>query len=198
MKFNKIIIAFLVMFFSVQALYANEQLNLKNHFLSKIDEVIFIVKDKTLTKDQRNSDIVKALTPMFDFTLMAKLSLGKTWKTLSKENKKRFVELYVERMKKSYSSKIDAYSDEKVKVTKINQPKSNRIELITDLISDENNLEISYKYYKPKRAKKGKDDWLIYDVVILGVSILKTDKIQFKEYLQTKSIEDLMNDIAKK
>ena len=101
-------------------------------------------------------------------------------------------------MKHSYSSKIDSYSDEEIEVTKIKQPKKNRIELVTNLISQENKLEVSYKFYKPKNLKMDKDTWLIYDIVILGVSILKTDKAQFREYLQTKTIKDLMIQLQSK
>ncbi len=186
------------MFIIAQNLSANEQQDLKTHFINKMDEVIIVVKNKALSKDDRNANIVEILTPMFDFELMAKLSLGKVWKKLNKNDKARFVELYVERMKQSYSSKIDAYSDEEVKVISIKQPKSNRIELITDLVSKDNKLEISYKYYKPKKTKYKKDDWLVYDVVILGVSILKTDKAQFREFLRTKSITELMDRLVKK
>ena len=49
----------------------------------------------------------------------------------------------------------------------------------------------------PKDKVRNKDKWLIYDVEILGVSILKTDKAQFKEFLQTKSISELMDALAK-
>jgi len=195
---KKLIIVLVSLFICTQALFADEQSILKNHFLNKIDTVILIVKDKTLEKAQRNSKIVDTLTPMFDFTLMAKLSLGKKWKKINKADRKKFVKLYVERMKQSYSSKIDAYSDEKVEVTKIKQPKKNRIELVTNLVSDDNKLEISYKFYKPKRLKMDKDNWLIYDVVILGVSILKTDKAQFREFLQTKTINELMTQLQSK
>jgi phospholipid transport system substrate-binding protein len=186
------------LFLLTQNLVADEQKILKNHFLNKIDEVVLIVKDKSLDKEARNSNIVNTLTPMFDFELMAKLSLGNVWKTLNNENRNKFVSLYVERMKQSYSSKIDAYSDEKVEVTKIKQPKNNRIELVTNLLSSENKLEISYKFYKPRNLKMDKDSWLIYDVVILGVSILKTDKAQFRDFLQTKSIAELMIQLQSK
>jgi len=186
------------MFIIAQNLSANEQQDLKTHFINKMDEVIIVVKNKALSKDDRNANIVEVLTPMFDFELMAKLSLGKVWKKLNKNDKARFVELYVERMKQSYSSKIDAYSDEEVKVISIKQPKPNRIELITDLVSKDKKLEISYKYYKLKKTKYKKDDWLVYDVVILGVSILKTDKAQFREFLRTKSITELMDRLVKK
>lgn len=184
------------LFIFAQHVLGNEQEVLKQHFLNKIDEVILIVENKTLDRETRNNNIVNLLTPVFDFELMAKLSLGKTWRSLTQAQKAKFEKLYVERMKQSYSSKIDAYSNEKVEVTKINQPKSNRIELITNLINGKNKLEISYKFYKPSNMKKNKDTWLIYDVVILGVSILKTDKAQFQDFLQTKTIDQLMTQLT--
>ncbi len=190
------IILVLLLFFT-QNLIADEQVELKKHFLTKIDEVILIVEDKSLSKKDRNSNIIKSLTPMFDFEFMAKLSLGSTWRELAEEERKKFVDLYVERMKQSYSSKIDAYEDEKVEIRKIEQPQANRIALVTDLVSSEEKLEIVYKFYKPKEKIQDKDNWLIYDVEILGVSILKTDRAQFKEFLQTKSIAELMDALAK-
>lgn len=194
--YKKILVLCAVLLFG-QNLIANEQIELKEHFLNKINEVVLIVEDKNLSKNDRNSNIVKSLTPMFDFELMAKLSLGNTWKQLAPNEKNKFVELYVERMKQSYSAKIDAYKNEKVEVKKIEQPQENRIALVTDLVSNEQKLEIVYKYYKPKDKINNKDRWLIYDVEILGVSILKTDKAQFKEFLQTKSISELMDALAK-
>jgi phospholipid transport system substrate-binding protein len=194
---GKVFFLLLSMFLFTQSLVANEQQELKKHFLSKIDEVILIVEDKKLSKNDRNANIVKALTPMFDFELMAKLSLGNRWKELSSTDKKRFVKLYVQRMKQSYSSKIDAYKDEKVEVKRLEQKKPDRIALITDLISKQDKLEIVYKFHKPKTPIETKDNWLVYDVEIIGVSILKTDIAQFREFLQTKTITALMDALSK-
>jgi len=194
--YKKILLLFLFLL-SAQNAAANEQIQLQNRFLKKIDEVVLIVEDKKLSKDARNGKIVKALTPMFDFELMAKLSLGNAWRELSAKDAKKFVDLYVERMKNSYSAKIDAYEGEKVKIKKIQQPKSDRIAFVTDLTGKENRLEIVYKFYKPKTKIADKEEWLIYDVEILGVSILKTDRAQFREFLQTKSINELMNALSK-
>jgi len=190
------LLIFSLLFF-VNNLFANEQVKVQEVFVQKIEEVTNIVSDKGLSKQDRNSQIVKALDPIFDFEIMAKLSLGKKWSTLNEDNKVKFVELYVERMKKSYSSKLDEYSGEKFEVVDIKQPKSNRILLNSNLVSTEKRFEVIYKFYKPKAPKENKNDWLIYDVEILGISILKTDKVQFKEYLQTHSLNDLMAELAK-
>ena len=194
--FKRVLLICAVFMFS-NNLLASEQMVLKEHFLKKIDEVVVVVQDVSLSKCKRNNEIINILEPTFDFELMAKLSLGKSWKKLPQKDKEKFIELYVKRMKKSYSSKLDSYNGEKIEVTNIKQPKSNRIALITDLESTSQNLEIVYKFYKPKEKKKDKDDWLIYDAEISGVSILKTDKAQFKEFLRTKSIFDLMDVLSK-
>ncbi len=176
--------------------FADEKEDLKEHFLVKVNQLIEIVKEKDHTKETRNEMIRELIDPMFDFELMAKLSLGKKWLTLNDEDSKRFVKLYVERMKNSYSSKFDAYKDEKVNILEIQEPKKSRLVLVTDLLSNGDKLAIVYKFYKPKTQKENKDLWLIYDVEIQGVSMLKTDKSQFSEFLQTKTIQDLMDSMT--
>lgn len=193
--YKKILV--LLVFIFVQSSFANEQIEVKEHFLNKIDSVISIVDDKKLSKVERNSNIIKVLTPIMDFELMAKLSLANKWKDLSNGDKDKFIALYVERMKNSYSSKIDAYKDEKVEVKEIKQTQEGRIALVTDLVSKGQKLEIVYKFHKPKDKIANKENWLIYDVEILGVSILKTDIAQFKEFLQTKSIAQLIEALSR-
>lgn len=173
--------------------FADEKEDVKKQLLSKIDAVIDVVQDKSLSKDQRNSKIVDVVTPTFDFKLMAKLSLGKKWKSLKKADREKFVKLYVERMKRSYSEKLDTYTDQKVEVTDVKQPKKNRMVVETNLISSSDKMDVIYKFWKPKKHIPTKERWLVYDVEILGVSILKADKAQFSEFLKTRTISQLMD-----
>lgn len=189
----KLLLVFLLGFSFV---YADEKENLKEHFLVKVDQLIKIVQDKESTKETRNEKIRELIDPMFDFELMAKLSLGKKWLTLNEQDSKKFVKLYIERMKNSYSSKFDTYKDEKVNIIEIQEPKKSRLVLVTDLLTNGDKLSINYKFYKPKTQKENKDNWLIYDVEIQGVSMLKTDKSQFSEFLQTKTIQELMDSMV--
>jgi phospholipid transport system substrate-binding protein len=163
---------------------------------TKIKEVISIVKNKQLTKDERNQQIVTTISSLFNFKLMAKISLGKrVWRQLSKEEQQLFVKNYVSRMKKSYSSKLDSYTNQKVQIIQAKQTKSNKMFIKTKLINGNSTLEVIYKYYKPKRPVPNKSRWLIYDVVIEGVSIIKTDKMQFKDYLKANSVNKLAKEL---
>ena len=189
----KVFLGVVLFMLMTQSLLAQSK-EISERFLQKANDVVDIVKSKTLSADERNDQIIKVIEPLFDFRLMAKLSLGKErWRTLSEEKKKEFTTLYVKRMKDSYSKKIDNYTDEKIVVRRSVQDKKNRVTLVTDLVGADDNTEVVYKYYHPKKRAANKDEWLIYDAVISGVSIIKTDKSQFKEVLREQSIDVLMD-----
>ena len=183
----------LIAIFYTTIAFATNINNVKTNFTLTTNKIIKIIQNKKLDLQTRNDKIIEMITPMFDFKLMAKLSLGKTWKILDKQQQNEFVKLYVKRMKKSYSSKIDKYTNEKIVINDIQQIKKNRAILKTILITQDDKLEIIYKFYKPKKQRQNKNDWLIYDVVIAGVSIVKTDKAQFKAVLKETSIEALLD-----
>jgi len=186
-------ILLLIAIFYTTIAFATNINNVKTNFTLTTNKIIKIIQNKKLDLQTRNDKIIEMITPMFDFKLMAKLSLGKTWKILNKQQQNEFVKLYVKRMKKSYSSKIDKYTNEKIVINDIQQIKKNRAILKTILITQDDKLEIIYKFYKPKKQRQNKNDWLIYDVVIAGVSIVKTDKAQFKAVLKETSIEALLD-----
>jgi phospholipid transport system substrate-binding protein len=184
----------LLVSFIATVLVADEKAYVKESFEKVIEDVLEVVKNKQISKDERNAKVVEVVSPMFDFVLMGKLSLGKKWKSLGKSDRKKFIELYVERMKKSYSSKLDSFNDEKIIIKDIKQTKKNRIELQSILMQTSGDeFKVNYKFYKPKKTKKEKLNWIVYDVEIQGVSILKTDKAQFKEYLHTHTLSQLMD-----
>ncbi len=195
---KKFLLLIIVLAMFTTGLIADEKIELKNYFLDKVDQIVTVAKDKNLAKSKRNRDIIKILTPLFNFQLMAKLSLGKrVWNSLNSNDKERFINLYVRRMELSYSSKLDSYTDEKVKVNKILQPKKNRISFDTSIVGNGKKLDVLYKFYKPKKPIEFKHSWMIFDVEVSGVSILKADKAQFRDFLQTKSISELMDAIQK-
>jgi len=154
----------------------------------KVDLVIRTLKDSSLSKEEKKEGILKTIDGLFDFSLMARLSLGKKhWKSLSKSGRKEFSKLFVERLKQSYLDKLDLYTDEEVVVDEAKMTKKNRVEVVTYLVSKDDKKEMTYKLYKTK--KKG---WMVYDVDVLGVSIVQTYRSQFSGILKKESLEQLM------
>ena len=81
---------------------ADEKIDAEKFLKSNLDAVFAVLQKKDLAPQAKNNEVVEIVTPMFDFKLMAKLSLGKKyWPDLSPEQKERFTELFVERLRQS-------------------------------------------------------------------------------------------------
>ena len=185
---GRILIVLLMLFFTSSAPLADEVKKIRAMTKEKVDIVINILKDKSLSKNEKKEGILETIDGLFDFSLMARLSLGKKhWKSLSKEKRKEFSELFVERLKLSYLEKLDLYTDEEVVVDEARMTKKNRVEVLTYLVTKDDKKEMIYKLYKTK--KKG---WMVYDVDVLGVSIVQTYRSQFSGVLKKETMEQLM------
>ena len=186
---NLFILSKIFLFLGSNSIFADEVSEIRAMTKEKVDIVISTLKDNNLSKDEKKEAILKTIDGLFDFPRMAKLSLGKKhWKSLSKSRRKEFSKLFVERLKQSYLDKLDLYTDEEVVVDEAIQKKKKRVEVLTYLVSKDDKMEMKYKLYKSK--KKG---WLVYDVEVLGVSIVQTYRSQFSGFLKKNSMDELIN-----
>lgn len=158
---------------------------------NRLDDVFAILEKKDLSKQAKSEAIEGIVTPMFDFPLMAKLSLGKKhWTMLTPEDKDRFTKLFVKRLRQSYLDRLTAYTDEKIiygSAVEVN----NKIHIPTDLVSKSKKISMRYKLYASKSG------WRIYDVEIQDVSIIRSYRSQFAEILKNGTFDDLIQKLEK-
>lgn len=168
-------------------LLADDKTEIQVSMKKMIAQVTSLIQDKSLAKESRNREIETLVTPLFDFGLMGRLSLGKEqWKKITPKERKAFAELFEKRVKQSYMNKLDLYTDEVVIIDDAVKVK-NRIHLPTHLVRKNEKRDILYKFYRSK--KRG---WLIYDVDILGVSIIQTYRTQFAGILKEETFASLL------
>jgi phospholipid transport system substrate-binding protein len=169
------------------AAFADDDLaNVKASVEKMANDVLGTLKQEGIDKKVRDEKVIEIVSPLFDFKRMAKLSLGKKhWKPLSKEKQKEYSDLMVARVQESYLEKLDIYTDEKVIMGEAKEVKK-RIHIKTILISKDERIDIVYKFYKTDSG------WKVYDIVILGVSIVQTYRSQFSDVLKTGTIDDLL------
>jgi phospholipid transport system substrate-binding protein len=174
-----------------QTVMADDISSAKKELKSKLDAVIVVLQKNDLEQETKDNEVIEIVTPMFDFSLMAKLSLGKKyWSGLTKENKKSFTDLFVKRLKESYLEKLNLYTNEIIVYGAPVQVKK-KIHIPTALISKDNKIDMLYKLYKSKSG------WKIYDIEIQGVSIISTYRSQFAEVMSTGTIDDLLLKLEK-
>lgn len=171
---------------SVQAMAIKEN-DISSQMKLKIDKTTNLLQNKKLSADDKINQIFETFDSVFDYLSMSRIALGNNWKKLSSEQKKAFEQTFTLKLKRSYIDKLNLYTNEKVKIERIEKIKQNRIELHTKLIGQEEIYDIVYKFHKSNN-----NEWLIYDVEMIGVSIMKTYRNQFKEFLSTNSFDNLL------
>jgi len=157
----------------------------------KLESVIVVLEKKDMDQQVKKKEIVEIVTPIFNFSLMSKLTLGKKhWPGFTKEQKERFTELFTKRLKDSYLDKMMLYTDEKIEYKESVQV-GKKVQIPTILKSKDNKISMLYKLYKSKQG------WRIYDIEIQGVSLISTYRSQFDEILRNKTVDDLLAKLEK-
>jgi len=185
---KKIILLLMV---TIVTTYAVEEENIKPVIDSKIKKVIKILHNKSLTMKQKEIKSIKVMDPIFSYSTMAKISLGKKWKTLSKEERKSFTKAFEHKMKYAYIDKLKLYKNQKIITKEPKKVKKNRILQVTKVVGSNETYKIINSFYKEKNTK----EWYIYDVKLAGVSIIQTYRKQFSSFLKTKSFQELLKSL---
>ena len=155
---------------------------------AKLDSVIDILKKKDIDKEAKSKQIMKVVAPIIDFSLMAKLSLGKIfWRRMTTKQQAEFVRLFTENLRISYKEKLLLYEGQKIVYKTVAYDKRKRkCKVPTEIVSDnKQKLSIVFKFARLT------DMWKIYDVEIQGVSLVRSYNSQFKEILKKGSYKDL-------
>lgn len=152
----------------------------------KINAVLEVLKQSELPLAEKKEKVMSVIEPVMDFSLMAKLSLGKQpWSQMTPSQREEFVSLFTQRLKASYLNKISLYSDQKV-VYGQGQSEGGKIRASMELITKDSTIKVIYKFYPSVEG------WQVYDVEIEGVSFIKSYRAQFTEMLKNNDIEALL------
>jgi len=164
---------------------------------SNIDELIKILDDKAYRESHSREELREKLRGIahdkFDWDEIAKRSLGLYWKKRSQDEKKEFTALLTKLLMNNYINKIlDNYAGEKVQYDQ--EIIDGKRALVKTRIINNAEKEISVAY----RLIKKEEDWIGYDVIIEGVSLIKNYRVQFYTIIRQSSYNDLIKKIKEK
>lgn len=159
-----------------------------------VDDVVRIVADKDgkTSEKKRRQALKRTISTIFDYNEMSKRSLGRHWNELTPEEKVRFAELFAELLENSYAGKIESYNNEKIVYIK---------ELF-----DGDHAEIKSKVVTAKRDEftldyrmiRQNNRWMVYDVVIEGVSLVSNYRSQFGRIIKSNGYAGLVKKLETK
>jgi len=143
------------------------------------------------TKVETAQAIRAILLPRFDFTEMAKQSLGSYWKNLD-GREVEFVSAFADFVANSYMGTLESYRGEKIVYLR-ERVDQNLAQVDTRIVMSKGDpLSVSYRLHLMA------DDWKIYDVVIDDISLVSNFHSQFSRILAYGSFDELLRKMREK
>jgi phospholipid transport system substrate-binding protein len=152
-----------------------------------------------LDPEQVASSLGDMAEEIFDFELMARMSLGRHWHRFSQKQQKEFVKQFTKLLQENYLGRMDEhmqevqdFTREDIQITEHLLLSSRRAEVKSIIRYQNQEIPVNYRL-----ATQG-EGWKVYDVHVEGVSLIQNYRSQFDQLLQTGSAQDILQKIKQK
>jgi phospholipid transport system substrate-binding protein len=159
---------------------------------SAVERVTAILKDPKLQAEAKRKELKNVVYPQFDFTEMARRSLGSHWQRRSPEEQREFVRLFTELVESAYMTNLDGYQGEKVVIG--GEKQDDEFAEVNTKIITKKGEEFAVNY----KLRQAGNEWKIYDVVIENISIVNNYRSQFNRVIAQSSFDDLFRKMKDK
>ncbi|WP_162165773.1 Tgt2/MlaC family protein [Campylobacter fetus] len=152
-----------------------------------LKKAVLVMQNNAISEVDKPKKMFELFDGYFDYDLMAKLALSKQYKTLDKEQQIQFKKVFEKKLKQSFTDKLAYYTDQVIEIQSTSMPNKNRFFVNSLIVNEADKYNIVFKFHRADG-----DNFLIYDVDILGVSIIQTYRSQFEDLSQNVSFDDIL------
>ena len=154
-----------------------------------------LLADESLKGDAqrsvRRARIMQAIKEGFDFREMCKRILGRTWNEVQSAEQEQFTELMTKLLENVYIGKLESYSGQEIDFLE-ERVKGDRAQVSTTI--DNKGVKIPVHYILNLNGSK----WMVYDINIEGVSLVRNYMEQFKTILRKEKFAGLIKTLEEK
>jgi phospholipid transport system substrate-binding protein len=133
------------------------------------------------------------LLPHFDIQYSARLVLGKHWASATPEQRERFANAFYHTLVDNYGSALAEFTSNRLKVFPMQaEPGTDRATVRTEVTRDNgDHVPVSYSLHKTD------DGWKAWDVVIEGISYVKSFREDFGAAIDQQGLDAVIERIEK-
>ncbi|WP_432468937.1 MlaC/ttg2D family ABC transporter substrate-binding protein [Agarivorans sp. Z349TD_8] len=149
------------------------------------------------TVDQQVEDIVRQqLMPHIDYRYAALVVLSKHLKKTDEQQRARFIKAFQEYLVATYTQALAQYKQQKVLIEPERSVEGQtKVTVKAQFIDGERPpINLSFKF----RKLRNKDQWLAYDLVAEGVSLLATKQSEIDSLIRSSSVDEVIELLEKK
>ena len=162
------------------------------------DKILALLGDPAIKTDAQKAErrqlIRKELDQRIDWATVARSSLGRHWAKRTPAQQTEFVSLFSRFLAETSADKFESNYRELDKIDYLGE------KIIDDYASVKTQATTKDQIVHPVefRMQRSGKDWLIYDVLLEGVSMIKNYRDQFDEILTKSTYDKLISDLRAK
>ena len=130
---------------------------------------------------------------LFDFEEFSTRTVGPTWRKFTPEQKQQFKDAFTELLRNTSIDTLDEYNGQKIRFTgEISGGNGKRVEIQMEFLADQKVYPVAFRMLEKNNR------WVVYDVLIEGISMIKNYRDQFRDILSKNSPQELIDRVKAK
>jgi phospholipid transport system substrate-binding protein len=151
------------------------------------DEVLAVLRDKSLSSDQKRERILDISRRGVDFETLSRLVLARNWSRLTPDEQARFQEEFRRHLAVTYGNAVDNYRNETMVITADREEARGDWTVKTKIPRGGDEILVDY------RLRQVNGEWKIIDFIVEGVSLVSNFRSQFQDLLASKTPKELID-----
>jgi phospholipid transport system substrate-binding protein len=138
--------------------------------------------------------VENTVVPHFDFRQMSQSALGRFWRDATESQKEQLSQEFRELLVRTYATALLGYSGQTIEYLPMQYRSGDDKVMVQTKISSAGAppVPVNYRLYKENSR------WMVYDVVIDGVSLITNYRSQFASEVRRHGIDGLISALAEK
>ena len=132
--------------------------------------------------------------PYFDFRQMSQAAMGRFWRNASEAQRDGVIREFRQLLVRTYATALLGYSGQQIEYLPMQRAEGATMVMVPTRIASAGAPPIPINY----RLKLDDSKWLVYDVVIDGVSLIANYRGQFTAVVRRNGIDGLISALANK
>jgi phospholipid transport system substrate-binding protein len=133
------------------------------------------------------------LLPNFDTEYSARLVLGQSWRTATPEQRKRFVDAFYHSLLRNYGAALIDFTGDRFVVLPYKGDPGDTTATVRTEVKKSSGDKVPVNF----SLRKTPDGWKAWDVVIEGISYVKSFRTDFASEIQQKGLDDVISRLEK-
>jgi phospholipid transport system substrate-binding protein len=135
-----------------------------------------------------DSLVANVLLPNFDTEYAARLVLGQTWRTATPEQRKRFVDAFYHSLLHNYGAALVDFTADRFNILPYKGDPADTMATVRTEVKRSNGEKVPVNF----SLRKVDGMWKAWDVVIEGISYVKSFRTDFGAEIQQKGLDEVI------